>query len=70
MLVTPRPQRLWKGKGLVPEEAGYSCNKGIQADPTVCQGQAQYQQVAGSPQIWSLAEREDGQAIEAEARQR
>ena len=57
-------------KGLVPKEAGHSCNKSIQADPSVCQGQAQYEQVAGSPQVRSLAEREDGQAIEAEARER
>lgn len=54
------------GRGLVPEKAGCGCNEGIQADPTVRKSQAQHQQVAGSPQLRGLAEREDGQGIEAE----
>lgn len=54
------------GAGLVPEEAGSGCNESIQAEPAVRHCQAQHQQVAGSPQFRGLAEREDGQAIEAE----
>lgn len=51
---------------MLPKEAGCGCNKGIQADPTVRKSQAQHQQVARGPKLWVLAEREDGQAIEAE----
>lgn len=57
----PRAQGL--GWGQVPEEAGRGCNEGIQADPSVGQCQAQHQQVAGGPQLWGLAEREDGQDV-------
>lgn len=56
-----------RAQGAVPEEAGCGSGEGVQADPTVRQGQAQHQQVARGPELRARAEGEDGQAIEAEA---
>lgn len=53
----------------IPEEAGKGSNECVDADPTVGQGNAENQQIAGRSELFDFSERNNCQAIETETEQ-
>lgn len=53
----------------IPEEAGEGSDEGVDANPAVGQGDAENQQIAGRPQLFDFAERNNCQAIQTETKQ-